>query len=70
MGGIGVPELLLILIFPLILFFVLRQLMLWYWKINVLIENQQKQTFLLEQQIQLLADIKKQLGNPTKDSNQ
>jgi hypothetical protein len=76
MGGIGTPELILILVVPLILFFIFRQIMLWYWKITVLIENQQRQTALLErqneltyQQNQLLQQLRMEISNSAKDPN-
>jgi hypothetical protein len=74
--NIGAPEIIIILIFPLALFFILRQLMLWYWKINLIVENQAKQTNALErqnelmhEQIELLKAIKAQQGNNSIDPN-
>lgn len=58
MGGLGAPELTLILLFmlviPVLIFLAIRQIMLWYFRINEIIQNQQQQTMLLQQQIQLL----------------
>lgn len=74
--NIGAPEIIIIFILPLILFFILRQLMLWYWKINVIVENQAKQTAALErqnelmrEQIAVLKTIKAQQGNNSIDPN-
>jgi len=36
------------------LFFALRELFCWYWKVNVLVKNTQKQNELLERLIEIL----------------
>ena len=39
--------LLLLLLVPIALFFILRAVMLWYWKVNIIVSNQEKQNELL-----------------------
>lgn len=49
---IGTQEIIVIIVFVLI-FFAFRAVMLWYWKVDVIVANQQKQ-------IDLLTDLLKQ----------
>ena len=37
------------IIIAIIIFFVVREIMLWYWKINKIVENQDEQIKLLEE---------------------
>jgi hypothetical protein len=49
-GGIGAQELIAVLVaivISLLIFLALRALILWYWKITAIVENQQKQTAIL-----------------------
>jgi Tfp pilus assembly protein PilN len=57
------------LAFLLGIFLIIRSVMLWYWKINVIVKNQEEQTMLLMQQNELLktqndliAEFKEQSG--------
>jgi len=51
------------------IFLIIRSIMLWYWKIDVIVKNQEEQTMLLMQQNELLnrqnnliAEFKSQSG--------
>ena len=60
MGGVGVQELLLIfIIFPAI-FLAMRFVLLWYWKVDKILENQQKQIDLLVQLVKQSAKGEKE----------
>jgi uncharacterized protein YpmB len=52
------------------IFLIIRSIMLWYWKIDVIVKNQEEQTMLLMQQNELLrtqndliAEFKSQSGS-------
>lgn len=59
-GFSAVIGLLVYLVFLLALFLLLRSFMLWYWKINVIVKNQEQQTKLMEEQRDLLAKLLQQ----------
>jgi len=45
---------LVLLLLPIGFFLLLRALVLWYWKVDIVVDNQDKQCKLLERQIALL----------------
>jgi hypothetical protein len=72
-AGVGMPEIIILFLgiaFFALIFLAVRSVMLWYWKINDIISNQQEQTavmqrqnLLIEQQTQILKELKAQIGN-------
>jgi hypothetical protein len=76
-GGIGFSQLIIALLsigFFVLIFFALRGLMLWYWKVDAIVSNQTAQTellkmqnFLIEQQTEFLRGFKTQPGNNATD---
>ena len=59
--GVGAQEIAVVILFlavPTLLFLILRSVMLWYWKIDTLVNNQQKQIKLLSD---LLVALKPQV---------
>lgn len=47
------------------LFVLLRSMMLWYWKIDVMIENQNQQIGLIKEQNSLLKQLSTKQGGPS-----
>ena len=47
------------------LFVLLRSLMLWYWKIDIIIENQKQQIGLTKEQNSLLKQLSTKQGGPS-----
>ncbi|MDR6943024.1 hypothetical protein [Mucilaginibacter pocheonensis] len=55
----GAPEIITILIvfgIAIVIFLVIRSLMLWYWKVDVVLNNQEAQTSLLQKQNNLIQE--------------
>lgn len=55
LAGLGLQEFVAILVsfgFFILIFLALRAFFLWYWKVNVIIENQEKQIDLLSKLVQ------------------
>lgn len=64
LGNVGGGEIMLLLFtlgFFLLLFLALRALLLWYWKVNIIIENQEKQIHLLSK---LAQEVKSSYTDP------
>lgn len=57
LGGVGFQELFLVL-FIILLFLALRAIVLWYWKVTVIVENQQQQNKLLAEILTALKEKK------------
>ena len=49
------------------LFFLFRSILLWYWKIDKIVENQQRLNSLVAKQKDVLNDILDELKNKTKE---
>jgi hypothetical protein len=65
--GLGLQELLVILFsigFLILIFLASRAFFLWYWKVNVIIENQERQIDLLSKLVQERG-VTSGYGNPT-----
>ena len=61
LGGVGFQELFLvffIIALIILLFLALRALVLWYWKITAIVENQQQQNKLLSEILAVLKEKK------------
>ncbi|MBS1520698.1 MAG: hypothetical protein JST50_06870 [Bacteroidetes bacterium] len=56
--------LLIATLIAIVLFFITRELFLWYWKVNEMVSNQQKQIKLSEEQNKLLRQL---TGSPDID---
>ena len=55
--GPGFGGLIILLLITLGLFFLLRSIMLWYWKIDTIVKNQEDQKKLMKEQKDLLEQI-------------
>ncbi len=62
--------------FFILVFFLVRSILLWYWKVDVIVKNQETQTDLLQrqntliqEQTNLLKALKDQMGNSHSDPN-
>ncbi|AMR30733.1 hypothetical protein A0256_04505 [Mucilaginibacter sp. PAMC 26640] len=58
-SSVGAPEFIMILLafgFFVLIFFVLRSVVLWYWKVNLIVANQLEQTELLKIQNNLIKE--------------
>lgn len=73
----GVFMLLTVLAVSILIFLLIRGILLWYWRVNDIVNNQSAQSMLLQEQVKLLAEqnellksLKVQLGNNPINPNQ
>ncbi|HEY8784351.1 MAG TPA: hypothetical protein VIM16_22175 [Mucilaginibacter sp.] len=78
-SGIGAQQIIIglfALAFLAIVFLAIRSILLWYWRVDVIVRNQEAQTGLLqrqndlmEEQTEVLKELKAQIGNYPYDPN-
>ena len=78
-SGIGAQQIIIglfALAFLAIVFLAIRSILLWYWRVDVIVRNQEAQTGLLqrqndlmEEQTEVLKGLKAQIGNYPYDPN-
>lgn len=61
--GIGSTEWVVIVVLSILLFVAIRSLMLWYWKIDTIVTNQQRQIKLLQDLLQHFTDSSNKNNN-------